>query len=291
MSASASRTYHDAGSSFVPLGGSFPDDPLMPALEDTVEVQNTGIFGSAYDDEDLDTYNSPYADQVMGAEANFNNMEPSTIFKIQKVWTLVDIPNGKKAIGTKWMYINKKDERGIVVRNKARLVAQGYKQEEGIDYDEVFAPVARIKAISKNMHKRFQMSVSMKSSLSFWVYKSSEERGWDSLVMTTVVANSTTKAEYIAASHVVVKCFRSKIRLLNMDTTLCSKDSDSYEKKLIEMVKIHTDYNVADLLNKAFDVTRFQFLIEACGLYNMDTYNGVQEQTSDENGLILVTDT
>ncbi|GKE98155.1 putative ribonuclease H-like domain-containing protein [Tanacetum coccineum] len=68
-------------------------------------------------------------------------------FKIQKVWTLVDLPYGKKAIGTKWVYRNKKDERGIVVRNKARLVAQGYKQEEGSDYDEVFAPVSRIEAI------------------------------------------------------------------------------------------------------------------------------------------------
>ncbi|GJY28910.1 putative ribonuclease H-like domain-containing protein [Tanacetum coccineum] len=77
--ASVSRTYNDAGSSFVPLGGSFPDDPLMPDLEDTAEVQNICIFGSASDDEDLDTYNSPYANQVMGAEADFNNMEPSTI--------------------------------------------------------------------------------------------------------------------------------------------------------------------------------------------------------------------
>ncbi|GKF00899.1 putative ribonuclease H-like domain-containing protein, partial [Tanacetum coccineum] len=68
-------------------------------------------------------------------------------FKLQKVWTLVDLPYGKRAIGTKWVYMNKKDERGVVIRNKARLVAQGYTQEEGIDYDEVFAPVARIKAI------------------------------------------------------------------------------------------------------------------------------------------------
>ncbi|GJT75294.1 putative ribonuclease H-like domain-containing protein [Tanacetum coccineum] len=68
-------------------------------------------------------------------------------FKLQKVWTLVDLPYGKRAIGTKWVYRNKKDERGIVIRNKARLVAQGYTQEEGIDYDEVFAPVARIEAI------------------------------------------------------------------------------------------------------------------------------------------------
>ncbi|GJU83188.1 putative ribonuclease H-like domain-containing protein [Tanacetum coccineum] len=68
-------------------------------------------------------------------------------FKLQQVWTLVDLPYGKRAIGTKWVYRNKKDERGIVIRNKERLVAQGYTQEEGIDYDEVFAPVARIKAI------------------------------------------------------------------------------------------------------------------------------------------------
>nr|GEV14326.1 copia protein [Tanacetum cinerariifolium] len=53
----------------------------------------------------------------------------------------------KRAIGTKWIYINKKYKRGIVVRNKARLVAQGYTKEEGIDYDEVFALVARIEAI------------------------------------------------------------------------------------------------------------------------------------------------
>nr|GFC58043.1 putative ribonuclease H-like domain-containing protein [Tanacetum cinerariifolium] len=68
-------------------------------------------------------------------------------FKMQKVWILVDLPYGKRGIGTKWVYRNKKDERGIVVRNKARLVPQGHTQEEGIDYEEVFAPVERIEAI------------------------------------------------------------------------------------------------------------------------------------------------
>ncbi|GKB35827.1 putative ribonuclease H-like domain-containing protein [Tanacetum coccineum] len=61
--------------------------------------------------------------------------------------TLVDLLYGKRAIGTKWVYRNKKDERGIVIRNMARLVAQGYTQEEGIDYDVFFALVARIEAI------------------------------------------------------------------------------------------------------------------------------------------------
>ncbi|GKA48344.1 putative ribonuclease H-like domain-containing protein [Tanacetum coccineum] len=65
----------------------------------------------------------------------------------QQVWKLVPLPDGKHAIGTKWILKNKRDARGIVVRNKARLVAQGHRQEEGIDYDEVFAPVARIEAI------------------------------------------------------------------------------------------------------------------------------------------------
>ncbi|GJR87762.1 putative ribonuclease H-like domain-containing protein [Tanacetum coccineum] len=63
-------------------------------------------------------------------------------FKLLNVWTLVDLPKGKKAIGR-----NKKYHKGIVVRNKARLVAQDHRQEEGIDYDEVFRPVARIEAI------------------------------------------------------------------------------------------------------------------------------------------------
>ncbi|KAI3758865.1 hypothetical protein L6452_06437 [Arctium lappa] len=67
--------------------------------------------------------------------------------KLQEVWDLVDLPKGHRAIGTKWIFRNKTDERGIVIRNKVRLVAQGYTQEEGIDYEEVFAPVARIEAI------------------------------------------------------------------------------------------------------------------------------------------------
>ncbi|GJZ51711.1 retrovirus-related pol polyprotein from transposon TNT 1-94 [Tanacetum coccineum] len=62
-------------------------------------------------------------------------------FKLQKVWILVDLPKGHRAIGTKWVYRNKKDERGIVIRNKARLVAQGHTQEEGIDYAFLYGQI------------------------------------------------------------------------------------------------------------------------------------------------------
>jgi hypothetical protein len=68
-------------------------------------------------------------------------------FLIQNVWKLVLLLDGKTTIGTKWILKNKRDARGIIVRNKAMLVTQGHRQEEGIDYDEVFALVARVEAI------------------------------------------------------------------------------------------------------------------------------------------------
>nr|GEU82975.1 putative ribonuclease H-like domain-containing protein [Tanacetum cinerariifolium] len=84
-------------------------------------------------------------------------------FKMQKVWVLVDLPKGKRAIGSKWVFRNKKDERGIVVRNKARLVTQEHTQKEGIDYEEVFAPFARIEAI--------RLFVAYASFMGFMVYQ------------------------------------------------------------------------------------------------------------------------
>ncbi|GJZ73854.1 retrovirus-related pol polyprotein from transposon TNT 1-94 [Tanacetum coccineum] len=63
------------------------------------------------------------------------------------VWELVPHPKSTTIIGTKWVYRNKLEDNGVVSRNKARLVAQGYNQQEGIDYDETYAPVARLESI------------------------------------------------------------------------------------------------------------------------------------------------
>jgi hypothetical protein len=62
-------------------------------------------------------------------------------------WKLVDLPNGQKAIGLKWVYKIKKDAEGNLVKHKARLVAKGYVQEQGVDFEEVFAPVARMESV------------------------------------------------------------------------------------------------------------------------------------------------
>ncbi|GJW71104.1 putative reverse transcriptase, RNA-dependent DNA polymerase [Tanacetum coccineum] len=304
----------------------------------------------------------------------------------KKVWTLVDLPNGKRAIGTKLVYRNKKDERGIVIKNKARLVAQRYTQKEGIDYNEVFAPIARIEAIrlflayasfkdfvayqidvksaflfsdvktastpmethkpllkdangedvdehlyrsmigslmyltssrpnimfavcacarfqvnpkSSHLHavKRIFRYLKGQPKLGFWypkdspfdlvAYTDSDYAGasldrkstirgcqflecrlisWKCKKQ-TVVANSTTKAEYIAAFNCLKNpVFYSKTKHIEIRHHFIR---DSNEKKLILMIKIHTDQNVADLLTKAFDVSRFEYLIASIGMLNL----------------------
>nr|GFA17040.1 hypothetical protein [Tanacetum cinerariifolium] len=166
-----------------------PDDPNMPELEDITYSDDEDDVGAESDFNNLETsitvspipttivHKDHPVTQIIGdlslatqtrsmkrvakdkcGLSQINNDDFHTCmfacFLLQeepkrKVWVLVDLPHGKRAIGTKWVFRNKKDKRDIVVRNKARHVAQGHTQEEGIEYEEVFVPVARIKAISQ----------------------------------------------------------------------------------------------------------------------------------------------
>ena len=67
--------------------------------------------------------------------------------KINKTFELMELPSGRKAIESKWVYMIKRDQNGKLIKYKARLVAQGFDQKEGVDYQETFSPVANIKTI------------------------------------------------------------------------------------------------------------------------------------------------
>nr|GEX73680.1 retrovirus-related Pol polyprotein from transposon TNT 1-94 [Tanacetum cinerariifolium] len=155
----------------------YPDDPDMLELEDIIYSDNEKDVSAEADLSNLET-NIPVSsipttrvhkdhpiNQIIEEPKKVHQAlkDPSWIkamqeellqFKLQKVWVLVDLPKGKRAIGSKKVFRNKKDERVIVIRNKGRLVAHGHTQEEGIDYDEVFDPVARIEAIRMKGIKR-----------------------------------------------------------------------------------------------------------------------------------------
>ncbi|KAJ9561602.1 LOW QUALITY PROTEIN: hypothetical protein OSB04_006762 [Centaurea solstitialis] len=118
-----------------------PSQPVQTRA--SKNVHNLILFGGFLSD--FETSNVPQAltdlDWVRAMQ------EELAEFERNKVWRLVSRPWGKSIIGLKWIFQNKKDENDLIIRNKARLVAKGYRQQEGIDYDETFALVARIEPI------------------------------------------------------------------------------------------------------------------------------------------------
>nr|GEY26342.1 hypothetical protein [Tanacetum cinerariifolium]GEY39641.1 hypothetical protein [Tanacetum cinerariifolium] len=295
------------------------DDSQIPALEDIYDHSRDGIFTSAsYDDE--------------GAVADFTNLETTmNISQALEDESWVDAMHEE--------LLNKKDERGVVVRNKARLVAQGHRQEEWIDYDEVFV-VARIEAIriflafasymglivylmdvkSSFLYGKIDKEVYVSQPPGFIdpkfpnkVYKVVKALYGLHQALKACVKTASTSIEtkkplvkdeevadvdvhfyrsvigslmYLTFSrldimYAVCACsrFQATLKTLHLQDVkrIFSKNPvfhsktkhtkirhhfirDAYEKKLIQVLKIHTDDNVADLLTKAFDVSRWDVI-------------------------------
>nr|GEX89848.1 putative ribonuclease H-like domain-containing protein [Tanacetum cinerariifolium] len=281
-----------------------PDDPSMPHLEDIYARPSEGIFtDSSYDDEGVVTNfinleTTPSASltpttriqtihpktQILGdpksvvqtrSKVNKNSEARALIsqaledeswvdamqeellqFQIQKVWILVDFPFRKKAIGTKWVYKKKKDERGVVVRNKARLVAQGHRQEEGIDYVEsafLYGTIDKEVYVSQPpsfVDPKFPNKVYKVVKALYGLHQA--PRAWPDIMFAVCACSRFQVTPKTSHLHAVKRIFRHHFI------------KDAYEKKLIQVLKIHTDDNVADLLTKAFDVHK-QMMIKSSG--------------------------
>ncbi|KAK8939056.1 hypothetical protein KSP39_PZI011729 [Platanthera zijinensis] len=119
-----------------------PEENLSPAIRHLKDHPTNQIIGDPRQGEPK-KFEEAIQDQhwINAMQEELNQ------FRRCKVWELVPKPRDHNIIGTKWIFRNKLDESGVIVKNKARLVAKGYRQEEGIDFDQTFAPVARLKAI------------------------------------------------------------------------------------------------------------------------------------------------
>ncbi|GJS45574.1 retrovirus-related pol polyprotein from transposon TNT 1-94 [Tanacetum coccineum] len=125
-------------------------NPFCTPVDEVAELSSHNIGNS-----NMHTFNQPQDSEYRWTkdhpltQVHGNPSKPEELHQFDRlqVWELVDKPFGKNVIKLKWLWKNKKDEDQTVIRNKARLVAKAYAQEEGIDFKESFAPVARLEAI------------------------------------------------------------------------------------------------------------------------------------------------
>ncbi|GJZ56142.1 ribonuclease H-like domain-containing protein [Tanacetum coccineum] len=246
------------------------------------------------------------------------------IFKMEPKKTLVDLLYGKKAIGTKLVFRNKKDQRGIVVRNKARLVAQGYRQEERVDYDEVFAPVARIEAIrlflafasfmdftmyqmdmkSAFLYGTIEEEVYVSQPLGFVdpeflnkVYKVEKalyglhqaSRAWQPLNGDNKLIKRMQIEQMLMFTYIVKRIFR----YLKGQPTLglwypkdLPMDLIAYSDSDYSGASLDRKSTKGDLLTKAFDVSRFQFLIASIEPISFIHYSMADLKFVDQHNML-----
>nr|GEV22524.1 reverse transcriptase domain-containing protein [Tanacetum cinerariifolium] len=156
------EVFHESSESFQEESSSFslnddvqqsPEEVILPQTN-TQLISNNMIPNVDEASTSHNVFNERLEDAYFDASTSFHDLSNVSAMQDEldqfarlKVWRLVPRPEGKTIIKTKWIFKNKKDESSLVIQNKARLVAVGYSQQEGIDYDETFAPVAQIKAI------------------------------------------------------------------------------------------------------------------------------------------------
>nr|GEX74386.1 retrovirus-related Pol polyprotein from transposon TNT 1-94 [Tanacetum cinerariifolium] len=177
------------------------------------------------------------------------------------VWELVPRPDKVMVITLKWIYKVKLDELGGILKNKARLVARGYHQEEGIDFEKSFVSVARLEAIQiflayathKNMVV-YQMDV----KIAFLNGNLREEVYDSSVALTTFV-----DVEHAGCQDTHRSTSDSRSKHIDIRYHFIK---DQVENGVIELYFINTEYQLADLFTKALSRDRIEFLINKLGM-------------------------
>nr|GEV55458.1 retrovirus-related Pol polyprotein from transposon TNT 1-94 [Tanacetum cinerariifolium] len=209
------------------------------------------------------------------------------------VWELVDIPLCKNVINMKWLWKNKRDEENTPIRNKSHLVAKGYAQKEGVDFEESFAPVARLEAIrlfiAYATHKSFTV-YQMDVKIAFLYSPLKEEvigtpmatkhldtdlggtpidqmkyRSGDKLVSWSSKKQDCTSTSSAEAghSHLVQSSPAFSYQAHRCQISLHKK---KVEKGIVELFFIGTEYQLADLFTKALSKDRFKYLVRRLGM-------------------------
>ncbi|GKA23763.1 retrovirus-related pol polyprotein from transposon TNT 1-94 [Tanacetum coccineum] len=179
-------------------------------------------------------------------------------FARNKVWSLVPAPYGKTIIGSKWVLRNKRDETGIIIKNKARLVAQGYNQQEGIDYDETFTPICIPDKLKEEVYVKQPPGFESNEFLNH-VCKLDEAlyglkqapRAW------YLTGTPSLGLWYPKCSNFDLTGYSNSDAECNMDRKSTSGD--------IELHFIPTQYQLADIFTKPLDEPTFKRLIVGLG--------------------------
>ncbi|GJW82940.1 copia protein [Tanacetum coccineum] len=179
-------------------------------------------------------------------------------FIANDVWELVPQPKNMTIIGTKWVFRNKLDENGIVSRNKARLVAQGYNQQEGIDYDETYAPFSK---------KQTALAISTTESKYVSVGKACQQALW----MKQALIDYDVRLD-----DVPIMCDNKGAIDLSKNPVQHSRTKhieirhhflrDNVQKEHISIKKVSSIDNIADILTKPLKRESFNYLRLGLGM-------------------------
>nr|GEV85083.1 retrovirus-related Pol polyprotein from transposon TNT 1-94 [Tanacetum cinerariifolium] len=171
---------------------------------------------------------------------------------------LIDEPFDKNVIKLKWLWKNKKDEDQTVIRNKARLVAKGYAQEEGIDFEESFAPVARLEAVwifdctAMSSTEAEYMALSASCAQVMWMRTQLKDYGFNyNKIPLYYESQSAIAILYNLVQHSRPKHIHNRYHFIK----------ERVKNGIIELYIVRTEYQLADMFTKALPEDMFKYLV------------------------------